>query len=127
MLLTWKDGLWRTQLAWEAGLRKAQGGGGGRKPEEGKGAASSRRTAPWWFLRGITNTQKCWLQKLQQKELAEKREEEDQNHWFNCSRPVTKLKLTWQEKRLAKEEDGSSGGNSGNEEQEMASARGGLT
>jgi hypothetical protein len=65
------------------------------------------------------------LQKLQQKELAEKREDEDRDHWFNCSQPMTKLKLTWQEKRLAKEEDDNSGGNIGNEEQKMASARGG--
>jgi hypothetical protein len=27
-LLTWKDELWRTRLAWEAGLPKARGGGG---------------------------------------------------------------------------------------------------
>jgi hypothetical protein len=68
-------------------------------------------------------TQKCQLQKLRQKELAEKKEE-DQNYWFNHSRPMTMLKLTWQEKRLAKEEDDSSGGSSGEKEQEMASARG---
>jgi hypothetical protein len=37
---------------------------------------------------------------------------------------MTKPKLLWREKRLAKEEDGSSGGSIGEEEQEMASARG---
>jgi hypothetical protein len=37
---------------------------------------------------------------------------------------MTKPKLTWREKWLAKEEDDGSGGSSGEEEQEMASARG---
>jgi hypothetical protein len=37
---------------------------------------------------------------------------------------MTKPKLTWWEKRLAKEVDGGSGGSSGEEEQEMASVRG---
>jgi hypothetical protein len=55
--------------------------------------------------------------------LAEKKEE-DRDYWFNRSWSMTKLKLTWQEKWLAKDEDDSSGGNSGEEEQEMASARG---
>jgi hypothetical protein len=64
------------------------------------------------------------LQKLWQKELAEKKEEEDRDYWFNRSWPMTKPKLTWQEKRLAKKEDGGSGGSSGEEEQEMASPRG---
>jgi hypothetical protein len=40
---------------------------------------------------------------------------------------MTKLKLTWRKKRLAKEEDGSSGGSSDKDEQEMALARGSLT
>jgi hypothetical protein len=63
------------------------------------------------------------LQKLRQKEFAEKKEE-DRDNWFNSSRPVTKPKLTWWEKWLAKEEDSGSGSSSGEEEQEMASARG---
>jgi hypothetical protein len=105
------------------GSRVTQGSRG-RKPEEGKDATSSRRPAPWWCSRAITKTQKSQLQKLRQKELAEKKEEEDRDYWFNRSRPMTKPKLTWQEKRLAKEEDGGSGCSSGKEEQEMASARG---
>jgi hypothetical protein len=40
---------------------------------------------------------------------------------------MTKLKQTWREIWLAKEECGSSGGSNGEEEQEMASARGALT
>jgi hypothetical protein len=72
-------------------------GSGGRKPEEGKGATSSMRPAPRWCPRGITKTQKFWLQKLWQKELAEKKEE-DRDYWFNRSRLMTKPKLTWREK-----------------------------
>jgi hypothetical protein len=56
--------------------------------------------------------------------LTEKKEEDDQDYWFNRSRSTTKPKLTWWEKWLAKEEDGGSGGSNGEEGQEMASARG---
>jgi hypothetical protein len=65
------------------------------------------------------------LQKLWQKELAEKKEEKDRDYWFNHTRPMTKPKLTWRKKWLAKEEDSDSGGSSGEEEQEMASSKGG--
>jgi hypothetical protein len=89
------------------GSRVTQGSGG-RKPEEGKGAASSRRPALRCCPRGISKTQKHRLRKLQQKELAKKKQEEDRDYWFNRPRPMTKLKLTWWEKWLAKEEDGGS-------------------
>jgi hypothetical protein len=79
------------------GSRVTQGSEGGRKPEEGKGATSNRRPTPWWCPRGITKTQKCQLQKLRQKELAQKKEEEDRDYWFNRSWPMTKSKLTWRE------------------------------
>jgi hypothetical protein len=78
---------------------------GGRKPEEGKGAPTSKRPAPWWCPRGITKTQKHRLQKMHQRELVEKKEEEERDYWFNRVRPVTKPKQMWQEKWLAKEEN----------------------
>jgi hypothetical protein len=37
-----------------------------------------------------------------------KKEEEEQDYWFNHLWPTTKSKQTWQEKWLAKEEGGSS-------------------
>jgi hypothetical protein len=46
---------------------------GGRELEEGKGAAPSKRPAPQWCPRGITKTQKCRMQKMHQRELAEKK------------------------------------------------------
>jgi hypothetical protein len=46
---------------------------GGKKLEEGKGAAPSKRPAPRWCPRGITKTQKHRLQKMHQRELAEKK------------------------------------------------------
>jgi hypothetical protein len=49
---------------------------GGRKLEDGKGAAPSKSPAPWWCQRGITKTQKRRLQKMRQRELAEKKGEE---------------------------------------------------
>jgi hypothetical protein len=53
---------------------------GGRKPEEVRGAALSNRTAPRWCPMGITKTQKCRLQKLHQRELAEKKEQEERDY-----------------------------------------------
>jgi hypothetical protein len=58
-------------------------GGGGRKPKEGKGVAPSKRRAPRWCPRGITKTQKHILQRMRQRELAEKKEEEERDYWFN--------------------------------------------
>jgi hypothetical protein len=69
----------------------------GKKPEEGKGAAPSKSPAPRWFPRGITRTQKCRLKKMCQRELAEKKEEEERDYWFNHLRTMTKLKQTWRE------------------------------
>jgi hypothetical protein len=43
----------------------------------------SRRPAPRWCLRGITKMQKHRLQKMHQRELAEKKEEEEWDCWFN--------------------------------------------
>jgi hypothetical protein len=74
-----------------------QDSGGGRKSEEGKGAATSKRLAPWWCPRGITKTQKCRMQKMRQRELAEKKEEEEQDYWFNCLWPMTEPKqMLWE-------------------------------
>jgi hypothetical protein len=56
--------------------------------------------------------------------LAEKKEEEEQDYWFNCLRPMTKPKQMWQEKWLDKEENGSNGDSSGEEEVEVTSAKG---
>jgi hypothetical protein len=70
---------------------------GGKKPEEGKGAAPSKRPAPQWCPRGISKTQKHRLQKMCQRELADKKEEEERDYWFNRLRPMTKPKQTWQE------------------------------
>jgi hypothetical protein len=62
---------------------------------------------------------------MREKELAEKKEEAERDYWFNRLRPMTKPKQTWQEKRLAREENGSSGENSGEEEVEVTSDKGG--
>jgi hypothetical protein len=70
---------------------------GAKKPEEEKGATPSKRPAPRWCPMGITKTQKRRLQKMCQRELAEKTEEEEWDYWFNCLRPMTKLKQTWWE------------------------------
>jgi hypothetical protein len=97
---------------------------GGKKPEEGKGAAPNKRPAPWWCPRGIIKTQKHRLQKMHQRELAEKKEEGEQDYWFNRLRPMTKPKQMWQEKWLAKEEGCSSGDSSDEEASKVTPARG---
>jgi hypothetical protein len=97
---------------------------GGRKPEEGKGVAPSKRQAPRWCSRGIIKTQKCILQKMRQRELVEKKEEEERDYWFNRLWPTTKPKQTGREKWLAKEENGSRGDSSGEEEVEFTLAKG---
>jgi hypothetical protein len=61
----------------------------GKKYKEGKGVAPSIRPAPQWCLRGITKTQKCRLQKMHQRELTKKKEEEKHDYWFNHLRPMT--------------------------------------
>jgi hypothetical protein len=43
---------------------------------------------------------------MHQRELAEKREEEQRDLRFNRIRPMTKVKQTWHEKWLVKEENG---------------------
>jgi hypothetical protein len=79
-------------------MQDSGGGGGlGRKPEEGKVATPSKRPAPRWCPMGITKRKKRRLQKMCQRELAEKTEEEEWDYWFNCLRPMTKLKQTWWE------------------------------
>jgi hypothetical protein len=95
---------------------------GGKKPEEGKGAAPRKRPAPWWWAWDITKTQKHKLQKMCQRELAEKKEEEERDYWCNRLQTMTKPKQTWWQKWLAKEENGNS--SSGEEEVEVTSAKG---
>jgi hypothetical protein len=46
------------------------------------------------------------MQKMCQRELVEKREEEQRDLWINRIRLMTKVKQTWHEKRLVREEDG---------------------
>jgi hypothetical protein len=70
----------------------------GRNLEEAKGASPSKRPAPWWCPRGITKTQRHMMQKMHQRELAEKTEEEQRDLWFHRIRPMTKVKQTWHEK-----------------------------
>jgi hypothetical protein len=51
------------------------------------------------------------MQKMCQRELAEQREEEQHDLWFNRIRPMTKVKQTWHEKQLAREENSNSSDN----------------
>jgi hypothetical protein len=96
----------------------------GMELEEGKGAAPSKRPAPRWCPRGNTKTEKCKLQKMRQRELAEKKEDE-QDYWFNHLWLMTKPKQMWWKKWLAKDENGSSDNSSGEKEVEVTLDKGG--
>jgi hypothetical protein len=61
---------------------------------------------------------------MHQREVAEKKEEEERDYWFNRLRPMTRPDQTWQEKRLAKEEGGSSDDNSSKESSKVTPTRG---
>jgi hypothetical protein len=61
---------------------------------------------------------------MHQMELMEK-EEEQRDYWFNRLWPMTKVKQTWQEKRLAKGENDSSSDSSSEEEVEVTSDKSG--
>jgi hypothetical protein len=98
--------------------------GGDRKLEEVRGAAPIMRPAPRWCPGGITKTQKCRLQNMRQRELVEKKEEEERDNCFNRLWPMSKSEQTWREKWLAKEENGSSGDSSIDEEVEVTLAKG---
>jgi hypothetical protein len=65
------------------------------------------------------------MQKMRQRELAKKKEEDERDYWFNHLQPMTKPKQTWQEKWLAKVENDSSGESSGEEKVEVTSDKGG--
>jgi hypothetical protein len=102
-------------------------GGGGKKLEEGRGAAPSKRPAARWCPKGIIKTQKHRLQKMRQREMAEKKEEEERDYWFNHLWPMTKPEQTWWEKWLAKEEGDSSSDSSGKEASKVTPTRGKTT
>jgi hypothetical protein len=57
---------------------------------------------------------------MRQRELIEKKEEEERDYWFNRLQPMNKLKRMWKEKWLAEE----NGRSSGEEEVEVTSAKG---
>jgi phage terminase small subunit len=61
---------------------------------------------------------------MHQRELAEKREEEQRDLWFNRIRLMTKVKQTWHEKQLAREENGN---NNSEEEVGVTSDKGEST
>jgi hypothetical protein len=65
-----------------------------------------------------------FTQKMHQRELAEKKEEEERDYWFNYLWPMTRLEQTWREKWLAKDKGSSSGDNSSDEASKVTPARG---
>jgi hypothetical protein len=74
--------------------------------------------------KGYYQDTKTHIAKVASKRVGREKEEEERDYWFNHLRPMTKLKQTWQEKWLAKGENGNSGDISGEEEVEVTSAKG---
>jgi hypothetical protein len=73
-------------------------------------ADGRRAPAPRWCPTGLTKMQTRLLQKLRQRGIAERHNEEERDNWFNRACPMVPTWLTWKEKRLVKEDD--SGSNS---------------
>jgi hypothetical protein len=69
------------------------------------GMGERKMPTPKWCLAGLTKTQRRRLQKMRQAELAEKREEDVCDKWFNQARPMTGIRKTWREQCLAREEN----------------------
>jgi hypothetical protein len=57
------------------------------------------------------------LQKMYQREVAEKRREEECDKWFNQDWPMMKVMHTWREKWLARQENSDSSDGSHDEEE----------
>jgi hypothetical protein len=86
-----------------------QDSGWGQETRRRKRCYSKQKASSTVVPKGYYQDTKCILQKMGHRELAEKKEEEERDNWFNHLRPMTKPKQTWQEKRLTKEEGVSSG------------------
>jgi hypothetical protein len=64
---------------------------------------------PHWCPVGLTKMQLRRLQKMRQREITEKRKEEEHDVWFTQTWPMFVMKKMWREKRLAREEDSNEG------------------
>jgi hypothetical protein len=73
---------------------------------------------------GVLPRHKKRLQKMRQRELFVKKEEEERDYWFNHLWPMTKPKQTWREKWLPKEEGSSYDDSNGGEAGRLTPARG---
>jgi hypothetical protein len=58
--------------------------------------------SPRWCPAGCSKTQRRRLQKMRQKKM---RREMEQDQWFSGARPMVKVKQTWSEKCLEREQD----------------------
>jgi hypothetical protein len=74
--------------------------------------------------KGYYQDTKKRLQKMRQRELFVKKEEEERDYWFNHLWPMTKPKQTWREKWLPKEEGSSYDDSNGGEAGRLTPARG---
>jgi hypothetical protein len=61
---------------------------------------------PRWCPPGLTRMQRRWVQKLRAKEIQEKEQEAERDHWFNQERPMKESAKMWKVKRIEKEEKG---------------------
>jgi hypothetical protein len=63
-----------------------------------------KMSQPHWCPVGLTKTQRRRLHKLRKAEIEREKAEIERDGWFNRARPMTTIKKTWREKRLAHEE-----------------------
>jgi hypothetical protein len=67
-------------------------------------ARSVKAPKPWWCPTELSKIKHRRLQKLRKKEMEAKKAEDVHDEWFNRAWPMTSLKKTWRERRLAREE-----------------------
>jgi hypothetical protein len=83
--------------SWVTENQVMQDSGGGQGTRRRKMCCSKKNASSTVVPKGYYQDTKCRLQKMRQRELAEKKEEEEREHWFNHLWPMTKLKQTWWE------------------------------
>ncbi|KAJ1259172.1 hypothetical protein BS78_10G133800 [Paspalum vaginatum] len=66
--------------------------------------APGTQPKPRWCPGGLTHTQKRRVQRLRALEIREEQAEKKRDEWFNQVRPMVPARMTWKEKRIAKEE-----------------------
>lgn len=95
-----------------SGIDSVRGAIAQRRTNGGRWSAPGTQPEESWCPAGLSHGQKRRVQRLRTQEKFAKRAEDERDRWFNRHQPMTGVKKTWREKRLARE-GGSDSGDSG--------------